>query len=84
MRSILFGALACVLVLGTIACAREDLEQPSPDVAFKEMGIVLDELEAPEDKVPILEAFIAAYPGDPVSLSSMTGQVMVLSFWNPG
>ncbi len=55
-------AVLIVLVLGVIGCAREDQQRPSADVAFKEMQAVLDEIEAPEDKVPILEAFIATYP----------------------
>lgn len=62
MRRSLVGAVVCVLVLGVIGCAREDQPQPSADAAFKEMQVVLDASEAPEDKVPILEAFIAAYP----------------------
>jgi hypothetical protein len=58
----LVAVVVCVVVCGTIGCAREDQLQPSAEVAFKDMQVVLDESEAPEEKVPILEAFIAAYP----------------------
>jgi len=62
MRRSLVGAVVCVLVFGTIGCSRESQQRPAPDVAFKEMQVVLDEVEAPEDKVLILEAFISDYP----------------------
>ena len=62
MRTSFVGAVVCVLVLGTIGCAQEGQQRPAADVAFKEMRVVLDGIEAPADKVPILETYIADYP----------------------
>jgi len=62
MRSSFVGAVVCVLVLGALGCAHEDPQRPSADVAFNEMWVVLDGIEAPADKVPILETYIADYP----------------------
>lgn len=62
MRSRFVGAMMFALVLGTVGCAQEDQQRPAADVAFKEMWVVLDGIESPADKVPILERYIADYP----------------------
>jgi len=63
--------MVCFLVLGTIGCGHEVAQRPPAEVAFKQMQAILDEIEAPEDKVPILEAFIIAYPDTPHSENAL-------------
>lgn len=71
MRVSFAAVLVGLVVLGTIGCAPEIREQPSADVAFNDMWDVLDEIEAPEDRVPILEAFISDYPDTDQSVNAL-------------
>lgn len=70
-RFALVFASVCVLVLGAVGCAREEAPQISAEVAFDDMWDVLDEIDAPEERVPILEAFMVEYPDTSESVNAM-------------
>ncbi len=71
MRFRLFVFLLAVMTFGVIGCARESRQPPSAETAFNEMWDVLDEIEAPEARVPILETFVADYPNTDQSINAM-------------
>ncbi len=70
-RFVLVFPLVWVLVIGAAGCAREEAPQISAEVAFDDMWDVLDEIDAPGERVPILEAFISEYPDTSESVNAL-------------
>lgn len=67
-----FGVMvACVIVLFVVGCAGKEEPQISVETAFDEMWDVLDGIKTPEDRVPILETFIAKYPDSSQSVNAL-------------
>jgi len=71
MRIRIVGVLCVPIVLVAIGCAPEGEPEPNAEDAFTQMWVVLDEMEAPEYRVPILESFIVDHPDTSQSVNAL-------------
>lgn len=71
MRCRTFVSFFIVAIIGITGCAPVDQPPKTADAAFDELWDVLDEIEAPQERVPLLETFIVEYPDTPESVNAL-------------
>lgn len=71
MRCRIFVSIFIVAIIGVSGCAPVDQPQKSADTALDDLWDVLDEIEAHQDRVPLLEAFIVDYPDTRESVNAL-------------
>lgn len=71
MRCLVFVSMLIVAFIGVTACAPVDQPQKSADTALDDLWDVLDVIESPQERVPLLEAFIVDYPDTQESVNAL-------------